>query len=125
MRASLDELLKELRSMPPAAFTSQAWSQANDKVKAYKAMIPLLTELGSEALKDRHWTQVTPRLPTASLCDSVSALPSFLSPTSLRGRTPLEARVLLLVTVLRESRYVFCWCWCAWCLPLPASGFWC
>ncbi len=58
IRAGLDDVLKELRAMPPAAFTSQAWSHTSEKVKAYKAAVPLLSELRSEALKDRHWAQV-------------------------------------------------------------------
>ena len=58
VRAGLDDLLKDLRGMPPVALTSKAWIHANDTVKAYKAAMPLINELRSESLKDRHWSQV-------------------------------------------------------------------
>ncbi len=58
VRSSLDDILKGLRAMPSAAFTSQAWIHTHETVKRYKTALQLVNDLRSDALKERHWKTV-------------------------------------------------------------------
>ncbi|GBG31493.1 Dynein heavy chain, cytoplasmic [Hondaea fermentalgiana] len=58
LRVSLDAILEELRKLPSRVRQYEAFEYIQDTVREYKKTQPLIIELRSEALKDRHWRQI-------------------------------------------------------------------
>ena len=62
VRSALDGLLAEMRSLPNRIRQYDAYNQLHETVKGYIAGHGLLSELKTEALKDRHWKTILQRL---------------------------------------------------------------
>jgi dynein heavy chain 1 len=62
VRRSLDDLLAEMRSLPNRIRQYEAYSHLHDAVKGYINGHAVLSDLKTEALKDRHWKTVMERL---------------------------------------------------------------
>lgn len=62
IKRSLDDLLASMRSLPNRIRQYDAYSQLHDTVKAYISSHGLLTDLKTEALKERHWKLILQRL---------------------------------------------------------------
>lgn len=62
VRRSLDDLLAEMRSLPNRIRQYDAYTHLHDAVKTYISGHSLMTDLKSEALKDRHWKMILQRL---------------------------------------------------------------
>jgi dynein heavy chain 1 len=62
IRRGLDDLLAAMRSLPNRIRQYDAYNQLHDSVKGYIAGHGLLTELKTEALKERHWKTILQRL---------------------------------------------------------------
>lgn len=62
VRSALDGLLAEMRSLPNRIRQYDAYTQLHDTVKGYIAGHSLLSELKTEALKERHWKTILQRL---------------------------------------------------------------
>lgn len=62
VRRGLDDLLATMRSLPNRIRQYDAYVQLHDEVKAYIAGHGLLTDLKTEALKERHWKTINQRL---------------------------------------------------------------
>jgi dynein heavy chain 1 len=62
IRRGLDDLLASMRSLPNRIRQYEAYTQLHDTVKGYISGHGLLTELKSEALKERHWKTILQRL---------------------------------------------------------------
>jgi dynein heavy chain 1 len=62
VRRSLDDLLAEMRSLPNRIRQYDAYVHLHDAVKGYIAGHGLLSDLKTEALKERHWKTILQRL---------------------------------------------------------------
>jgi dynein heavy chain 1 len=62
VRRSLDDLLLELRSLPNRVRQYDAYTYLHDAVKNYIAGHSVMSDLKTEALKDRHWKMILQRL---------------------------------------------------------------
>jgi dynein heavy chain 1 len=62
IRRGLDDLLAAMRSLSNRIRQYDAYTQLHDAVKGYISGHGLLTELKTEALKDRHWKTILQRL---------------------------------------------------------------
>ena len=62
IRRSLDDLLVEMRSLPNRIRQYDAYTHLHDAVKSYIAGHGMLTDLKTEALKERHWKMILQRL---------------------------------------------------------------
>ena len=62
IRRALDDLLAEMRSLPNRIRQYEAYNQLHDQVKGYIGGHGLLSDLKTEALKDRHWKKILKRL---------------------------------------------------------------
>ena len=62
IRRALDDLLAEMRSLANRIRQYDAYNHLHDQVKGYITGHGLLTELKSEALKERHWKTILQRL---------------------------------------------------------------
>lgn len=62
IKRSLDDLLAEMRSLSNRIRQYEAYNYLHDEVKGYIAGHSLLSELKTEALKDRHWKTILDRL---------------------------------------------------------------
>ena len=62
IRRSLDDLLASMRSLPNRIRQYDAYTQLHDEVKGYIAGHGLLSDLKTEALKERHWKTILQRL---------------------------------------------------------------
>ena len=62
IRRGLDDLLASMRSLPNRIRQYDAYTQIHDTVKGYISGHGLLTELKTEALKERHWKTILQRL---------------------------------------------------------------
>ncbi|KAG5186150.1 dynein heavy chain [Tribonema minus] len=58
VRKGLDDIAQELRGLPNRVRQYAAHAHAADAVRAHLAAQPLLSDLRSDALKERHWRQV-------------------------------------------------------------------
>jgi dynein heavy chain 1 len=58
IRRALDDLLAEMRSLPNRIRQYEAYNTLHDEVKGFIAGHSLLTDLKTEALKDRHWKTI-------------------------------------------------------------------
>ena len=59
VRASLDVVLKDMDNLPPKIQQYEAFMNFRDLARAYKSSMLIITELRSNALKDRHWRKVS------------------------------------------------------------------
>ncbi len=57
-RASLDGILEAMDAMPSRIQQYEAFQNLYNKVKDYKKNLLLLTELKSDAIKERHWREI-------------------------------------------------------------------
>jgi dynein heavy chain 1 len=62
VRRSLDDLLAEMRSLPNRVRQYDAYTHLHDTVKGYVAGHGMLSDLKTEALKERHWKTILQRL---------------------------------------------------------------
>jgi dynein heavy chain 1 len=62
IRRALDDLLAEMRSLPNRVRQYDAYNYLHDQVKGYVGGHVLLSELKTEALKERHWKTILSRL---------------------------------------------------------------
>lgn len=62
IRRSLDDLLASMRSLPNRIRQYDAYTQLHDTVKGYSSGHGLLSDLKTEALKERHWKTILQRL---------------------------------------------------------------
>jgi dynein heavy chain 1 len=62
VRRALDDLLAEMRSLPNRIRQYEAYNHLHDAVKGYISGHALLSDLKTEALKDRHWKTIMERL---------------------------------------------------------------
>mgnify|MGYP002176989161 CR=1 FL=1 len=62
IRRGLDDLLAAMRSLSNRIRQYDAYIQLHDSVKGYISGHGLLTELKTEALKERHWKTILQRL---------------------------------------------------------------
>lgn len=62
VRRSLDDLLVEMRSLPNRIRQYDAYTHLHDAVKNYIAGHGMLSDLKTEALKERHWKTILQRL---------------------------------------------------------------
>lgn len=62
IRRALDDLLAEMRSLPNRIRQYDAYNHMHDQVKGYISGHSLLSDLKTEALKDRHWKTIMKRL---------------------------------------------------------------
>jgi dynein heavy chain 1, cytosolic len=62
VRRALDDLLAEMRSLPNRIRQYEAFNTLHDEVKGYIAGHNLLSDLKSEALKERHWKSILKQL---------------------------------------------------------------
>jgi dynein heavy chain 1 len=62
IRRGLDDLLASMRSLPNRIRQYDAYTQLHDAVKGYIAGHGLLSDLKTEALKERHWKTILQRL---------------------------------------------------------------
>jgi len=62
VRRGLDDLLASMRSLPNRIRQYDAYTQLHDVVKGYISGHGLLSELKTEALKERHWKTIMQRL---------------------------------------------------------------
>ena len=62
IRRGLDDLLASLRSLPNRIRQYDAYIQMNDLVKGYVTGHSFLSDLKTDALKDRHWKTILQRL---------------------------------------------------------------
>ena len=62
IRRALDDLLVEMRALPNRIRQYDAYTQLHDAVKGYVGGHGMLTDLKTEALKDRHWKTILQRL---------------------------------------------------------------
>ena len=62
VRRGLDDLLAEMRSLPNRIRQYDAYVHLHDAVKGYIAGHSLLSDLKTEALKERHWKTILQRL---------------------------------------------------------------
>jgi len=62
LRRGLDDLLASMRSLPNRVRQYDAYTQLHDLVKGYIAGHGLLSDLKTEALKERHWKAILQRL---------------------------------------------------------------
>ncbi|CAG8458261.1 9384_t:CDS:2, partial [Cetraspora pellucida] len=58
IRQQLDNLLNSIKEMPGRIRSYEAFNYVQDTVKTYLKINPVLSELKSEALKERHWRQL-------------------------------------------------------------------
>ena len=65
VRRSLDDLLAEMRSMPNRIRQYEPYITLHDEVRGYINGHALMTELKTEALKERHWKTILKTLGTA------------------------------------------------------------
>jgi len=59
LRASLDDILENLKKLPSRVRQYEAFEHFQELVRDYKKTQPVIIELRSEALKERHWRQIT------------------------------------------------------------------
>ena len=62
IRRALDDLLASMRSLPNRIRQYDAYTQLHDTVKSYIGGHGLLSDLKTEALKERHWKTILQRL---------------------------------------------------------------
>ena len=62
VRRGLDDLLASMRSLPNRIRQYDAYTQLHDAIKGYIAGHALLSDLKTEALKERHWKTILQRL---------------------------------------------------------------
>jgi dynein heavy chain 1, cytosolic len=62
VRRALDDLLAEMRSFPNRIRQYEAFNTLHDEVKGYIAGHNLLSDLKTEALKERHWKTILKKL---------------------------------------------------------------
>jgi dynein heavy chain 1 len=62
IKRGLDDLLATMRSFPNRIRQYDAYTQFHDAVKGYNSGHSILSELKSEALKERHWKTILQRL---------------------------------------------------------------
>jgi dynein heavy chain 1, cytosolic len=62
IRRALDDLLAEMRSLPNRIRQYEAFNTLHDEVKGYIAGHSLLSDLKTEALKERHWKTILKQL---------------------------------------------------------------
>jgi dynein heavy chain 1, cytosolic len=62
VRRGLDDLLASMRSLPNRIRQYDAYEQLHEAVKGYVAGHGLLSDLKTEALKERHWKTILQRL---------------------------------------------------------------
>ena len=67
VRRALDDLLAEMRSMPNRIRQYEPYISLHDEVKGYISGHSLLSELKTEALKDRHWKNILKALGITTL----------------------------------------------------------
>ncbi|KAF4674074.1 hypothetical protein FOL47_009753 [Perkinsus chesapeaki] len=58
IKQSLEQLLEDLAQLPDALRQYDAYDDLRNRVKAALQLHPLIADLKSEALKDRHWKQI-------------------------------------------------------------------
>jgi dynein heavy chain 1 len=66
IRRALDDLLAEMRSLPNRVRQYDAYNHLHDQVKGYTNGHALLSDLKTEALKDRHWKTILKQLGVSS-----------------------------------------------------------
>jgi dynein heavy chain 1 len=62
IRRALDDLLAEMRSLPNRIRQYDAYTHMHDQVKGFISGHSVLSDLKTEALKDRHWKTILKRL---------------------------------------------------------------
>ena len=67
VRRALDDLLAEMRSMPNRIRQYEPFIALHDKVKGYVSGHSLMSELKTEALKERHWKTILKTLNITSI----------------------------------------------------------
>ena len=67
IRRALDDLLAEMRSLPNRIRQYDAYTHMHDQIKGFIGGHSVLSDLKTEALKDRHWKTILKRLGITSL----------------------------------------------------------
>eukprot|EP00980_Cylindrotheca_fusiformis_P017635 scaffold5529_cov117-Cylindrotheca_fusiformis.AAC.12 len=67
IRRALDDLLAEMRSLPNRIRQYDAYTHMHDQVKSFISGHSVLSDLKTEALKDRHWKMIMKRLGITNL----------------------------------------------------------
>lgn len=62
LRGALEYLLAEMRSLPNRIRQYDAYTHLHDNVRSYITGYSIVSDLKTEALKDRHWKQILQRL---------------------------------------------------------------
>ena len=62
IRKGLDDILVDLRALPNHVRQYDAFSHINGMIKGYLAGQSLLSDMKTDALKDRHWKTILSRL---------------------------------------------------------------
>jgi len=62
VKRSIEDILASMRSLPNRIRQYDAYTHLHDKIKEYSTGYGLMTELKSEALKERHWSTILQRL---------------------------------------------------------------
>lgn len=81
LRNSLDTIQESLRALPNRVRQYEACTHLQGRVKKYKSLFPLVSDLKTEALKERHWRKLLKKLEDPSLSSSglspAMSLPAF------------------------------------------------
>ena len=81
LEQGIDAFATRVRRMPDNVKEHPLWQVLSKRIKEFKDTLPLLTDLKSEALRDRHWKQLMnrsgsplSRLSVTSICQSAGSL---------------------------------------------------
>ncbi|KAF4732244.1 hypothetical protein FOZ63_029748, partial [Perkinsus olseni] len=74
IKSSLEQLLEELAQLPDALRQYDAYDDLRTRVNAALSLHPMIADLKSEALKDRHWKQILLILSLGTLSNGVNGL---------------------------------------------------
>ncbi|KAF4688109.1 hypothetical protein FOZ60_003172 [Perkinsus olseni] len=74
IKHSLEQLLEELAQLPDALRQYDAYDDLRTRVNAALSLHPMIADLKSEALKDRHWKQILLILSLGTLSNGVNGL---------------------------------------------------
>ncbi|KAF4654456.1 hypothetical protein FOZ61_008250 [Perkinsus olseni] len=74
VKNSLEQLLEELAQLPDALRQYDAYDDLRTRVNAALSLHPMIADLKSEALKDRHWKQILLILSLGTLSNGVNGL---------------------------------------------------
>jgi dynein heavy chain 1, cytosolic len=62
VRQALEEVVEQLRALPNRIRQYEAYTFLQNRVRGYQTVQPVIAELKTEALKDRHWKGIIKRL---------------------------------------------------------------